>query len=61
MTFLECKDKNPYCENWAVNHQCIENPSFMSLNCQKACGLCTGSVYNYSFPRSLYKIVIISV
>ena len=35
-----CTDSQPDCTPWAQQGECDNNPSFMSLSCRKACGLC---------------------
>uniref|UniRef100_A0A1D1ZRX9 procollagen-proline 4-dioxygenase n=1 Tax=Auxenochlorella protothecoides TaxID=3075 RepID=A0A1D1ZRX9_AUXPR len=35
-----CGDKEPHCEEWAVNGECDANPGFMLTSCARACGKC---------------------
>ena len=35
-----CSDNHSTCVAWARDNQCVENPSFMLEQCQRACGKC---------------------
>ena len=35
-----CENLHPKCEQWALSGECSKNPTYMMLNCVKACGFC---------------------
>ena len=39
---VQCKDGHEKCEEWALSSSddCVSNPDYMSLKCQKSCGVC---------------------
>lgn len=38
-----CVDSDPQCSAWAARGECDRNPSYMKVNCKKACNVCSGS------------------
>lgn len=36
-----CDDLDLHCDAWALRGECDKNPSFMKLNCKRACGVCS--------------------
>ncbi len=37
---VQCRDDHEKCESWALANDCVSNPDYMSLKCQKSCGIC---------------------
>ena len=39
----QCEDEHSDCKGWAASGECVKNPSFMHVQCRRACGLCSAS------------------
>ena len=39
----QCEDVHSGCKGWAASGECAQNPSFMHVQCRRACGLCSAS------------------
>ena len=35
-----CEDNNQFCESWAADGQCEQNPGYMNIGCAKTCNAC---------------------
>jgi len=40
-SIMACRDKDPFCEDWAKKGECQKNEGFMSNNCPVSCKECT--------------------
>ena len=40
-----CKDHQSECSSWANSGECKKNPTYMTINCKKSCGLCVGNKF----------------
>jgi len=45
------------CGNWAASGECVKNFGFMSLSCEKSCGLCALSTDGGALPRDYNAIL----
>uniref|UniRef100_A0A0N4ZH21 Tyrosinase_Cu-bd domain-containing protein n=1 Tax=Parastrongyloides trichosuri TaxID=131310 RepID=A0A0N4ZH21_PARTI len=43
VTFVDCFNRNPCCESWALLGECKDNSKYMNINCPSSCKLCTPS------------------
>lgn len=38
--YIECKDMEPRCQQWADHGECKNNPYYMRVSCRRSCGEC---------------------
>ena len=54
-----CQDNKPAsneCPYWAKNGECENNPTYMTVECRKSCGICTDTGVAQTRASDLYKV-----
>ena len=46
-----CRDDHEKCETWAISGECVSNPDYMNLKCEKSCGQCDCKDDNVKCPN----------